>query len=240
MPLLPKLSPDSVNDIIRIHERCDCLKSRITKSKITNEESGLCRIRFAGDTVIVHSHIARNEYTAEEIRASWYTIEEKMVYNKKHNKAADRLEQGKRPKRNSSYRGLETWTEMGSAIMNQMVADVIDAVMDEQASQWLEGINEWDSMALVSKKVSRDSIAYALELAKYDEEEAKKAYISMVEEQEQEQDNGSVSTDGLSSFSIMSLTMLDSKRARKGEKKRRKKKLEKKKKKKSNTENGHE
>ena len=96
-------------------------------------------------------------------------------------KTVRRKRSGKMPKKNSSYRGLETFDDASEAQFRRIVASCIDAVMDEQDRQWDEGddVFDWDAFAEVSMACSEASVAAALANGRSDAREAKKAYRQM-------------------------------------------------------------
>ncbi|CAJ1932551.1 unnamed protein product [Cylindrotheca closterium] len=161
------------------------------------------RIRF-NHTPQVETIESKDDFTPSELSASWYSGEEKRAMYEDYEKIVMRMEAGRRPKKNTTYRGLENFSETNSAQLDEIVHACIDAVMDDQDRQWAENGNEadWDSFREVSLQVSLQSASLAYKMAEYDEREARKAYIAMAKEEferqqgkEVQQDDASVGTE---------------------------------------------
>ncbi|CAJ1949081.1 unnamed protein product [Cylindrotheca closterium] len=120
-----------------------------------------------------------DEYTDEEILKCWYTKHEFKQIATRSQKQAARWESGESSMPDSFHRGLEIFTEEGEEIITSCIQRCIDAVMDEQAVQWENEVDDYDRLAAVSAKVSRVSAVYALDLAMEDEQEAQRMYIRM-------------------------------------------------------------
>lgn len=107
-----------------------------------------------------------------------------------------RMEAGKRPKKNTPYRGLEVFLNSNSIQMEETIHDCIDAVMDEQDRQWNKtDYIDWDLFRKVSLEISTLSVSLARNMAIYDEKEANNVYIELSKECHQTKDDTSVSTD---------------------------------------------
>eukprot|EP00980_Cylindrotheca_fusiformis_P019467 scaffold6708_cov134-Cylindrotheca_fusiformis.AAC.37 len=130
--------------------------------------------------------LCRDEYTDEELAACFYSQDDISDMNAVQTEIADRMEQGKRAKKSSPYRGLEAWTEQGQLDMNERIYACVDAVLDEQSLQWADGISSRKRIAKVAKRMSQESVRKALKLAKQDEKEAKRTYKKALEEFEDE------------------------------------------------------
>ncbi|KAL3936017.1 MAG: hypothetical protein SGBAC_008572 [Bacillariaceae sp.] len=137
-------------------------------------------IRFS-EEVMCKGIITRSEITAEEAIAAWYSHEEKENLIRKYSKTVERRRSGKKPKKNSSYRGLETFDDTDAMELQQTIETCVDAVLLEQHRQWTEDdiIIDWEAFAAVSMECSQDSMELALEVAQSDAREAKKAYRRM-------------------------------------------------------------
>lgn len=150
-----------------------------------DDESGpsTTTIRFA-----LHMHVfdilCREEYSEDERAASYYTADEITAINDAQSDAADRMASGKKAKKSSPYRGLEAWTDQGQLAMNERIFTCVDAVLDEQEQQWINGISSRKRVAKVSKTFSGASTQIALDLAKHDAKDAKKAYRKDLEDSE--------------------------------------------------------
>lgn len=135
----------------------------------------MTRVSF-NELVTCKATISRSEITAEEALACWYTSEERQKLTKKYVKTVERKLAGKKPKKNSSYRGLETFEHCSAMELKRSIEACVDAVLLEQHRQWREGIHDWESYAKASMEHSEQSKKLALTIAKADEREAKKAY----------------------------------------------------------------
>ena len=121
------------------------------------------------------------DYSEKELRRCWYTPEEKEKMNKSKDKLVARLETGKPLKGDMTYRGLECWTVDGGQELDDNIARVVDAVMDEQDRQWAEDDDNFELIAEISQGASAGSAELARSLAIQDEKEAKSACDSMEE-----------------------------------------------------------
>jgi hypothetical protein len=108
------------------------------------------------------------------------------------------MKSGKKPKKNSTYRGLETMDKKYVDEMKGIIHACVHAVLDEQDTQWQADTFRWGSFAKISRRFSKKSKALALKRAKSDERDAKKAYRKMETDRD---DNSSHST---SEFSLES------------------------------------
>lgn len=158
-------------------------------------------VRFANKPQ-VQTITNRDDYTGNEANACWYSCEEKSLMYKSYEKTVIRMEAGKRPKKNTTYRGLENFSEANSSQLDTIVHACMDTIMDEQDRQWEGDIFDWDQFREMSLEISQQSISLAYKMADYDEREARKAYIAMAkEEYERKQqedlksDDSSVSTE---------------------------------------------
>jgi len=139
-------------------------------------------VRFAHKSQ-VQTTTNRDDYIAKEVNACCYSCEEKSLMYESDEKTVVRMEAGKRPKKNTTYRGLENFSEANSSQLDIIVHACINTVMDEQERQWKEDIFDWDRFREMSLEVSQQSISLAYKMAKYDEREARKAYIAMAKEE---------------------------------------------------------
>jgi len=140
-------------------------------------------VRFSKQQPQVQTIVSREDYSASEVNACWYSPEEKSTMYEGYEKMVMRMEQGKRPKKNTTYRGLENFSETNSAQLDEIVHACIDAVMDEQDRQWQEDVFDWNNFREISLEVSEQSAFLAYKMAEYDEREARKAYIAMAKEE---------------------------------------------------------
>jgi hypothetical protein len=153
------------------------------------------RVRFSPKTNC-KATLTRNEYTYAEARSTWLFPDEKASMMEKYDKATQRMKSGKKPKKNSTYRGLETMD--GRDLEMDTIHACVHAILDEQDRILEEHTFRWGPFAKISRRCSKDSKALALERAKSDEREAMKAYRQMETDTDE---NGFQST---SSFSVES------------------------------------
>jgi hypothetical protein len=155
------------------------------------------RVRFLPE-VCCRKTMTRYEYTYAEARRTWLFPDEKASMMEKYVKTTQRMKSGKKPNKNSTYRGLETMDERNAEEMKRIIHACVHAVLDEQNTQRKEHTFRWGPFANISQGCSKDSKALALERAKSDEREAKKAHRQM------ETDTDEDSVHSTSSFSVES------------------------------------
>ena len=159
-------------------------------------------VHFSNDLVQIHEIENSENFSSEEKSACWYSAEEKSQMHESCETMLLRMESGKRPKQNTSYRGLENFHKSNAGDFERTIGACVDAVMDEQDRQWAEGKRiYWDLLREASLEVSKHSASLAYRMAAYDEGEARKAYIAMAraarkaKEAEKAKDDASVSTE---------------------------------------------
>jgi hypothetical protein len=135
-------------------------------------------VRFAM-TIRQHESMCLEEYTKDEVRNSWYSLEDKKKMNEKHNKMVARFESGKEAKKGTTYRGLECWTTKGGRAMDLNISKCTDAVMDEQDAQWNANIDDWERVAAASQEVTAGSAMRASAIGREYEREAIEARDSL-------------------------------------------------------------
>lgn len=165
----------------KLNEKMSTEKVQKEEESETEEESDDfyhvlegCKVRFEL-AVKRYDVLNLEDYTEKEKKKSWYSDEDKEMMNNKHNKIVKRYESGKKCKTGTTYRGLECWTTEGAVKLDETIARVVDAVMDEQDSQWASGQDNWDRLAEISKMVSKECRKKARALGKEDEAEALQA-----------------------------------------------------------------
>ena len=136
--------------------------------------SGRKAVRFAS-SLQHYETLCRDDYTESEVENSWYSTAEQKQMKINQDKLVKRMDKGKKPKSNESFRGMERLVVDGYQEMMQRKHRCIDSVMDEQERQWKLDIFDWDQMAELAIDSSQECIAQALKLAEEDEVEAKKA-----------------------------------------------------------------
>jgi hypothetical protein len=136
------------------------------------------RVRFS-QKVHCRATLTRLEYTDAEARSTWLFPDEQADRVKKCFKINQRMKSGKKEKKNSPYRGLETVDKRYVEEMKDIIQACVHAVLDEQDTQWEADTFRWGPFAKISRRRSKESKALALKTAKSDEREAKKAYRQM-------------------------------------------------------------
>lgn len=176
---------EDIFDHASLYSDEDCSTCSTNYNDERTEEERPTIIRFS-EEVMCKATIARSEITAEEAIAAWYTHEEKENLMRKYSKTVQRRRSGKKPKKNSSYRGLETFDDTDALELQHIIEDYVETVLLEQHRQWTEDdiTIDWEAFAKVSMECSQDSREFALEMAQSDVREAKKAYrrISLLDD----------------------------------------------------------
>jgi hypothetical protein len=131
-------------------------------------EQTVRRVQFSSAVHSVNKIMTRYEYTAKEMKACWYTLEDKAKTNAKHEKTVARFDSGKAPKRGQTYRGLDCWLVEGAREFAATVTRCVDAVMDEQDRQWRTFSDDHDRLAAVSMQISGPSKQLSWEMARLD------------------------------------------------------------------------
>ena len=175
----------------------------------TSKDEKRSKVRFTLGIVQEFPVLGREEYTKAERENYFYTIEDRLEGYKKIKKVVKRMKSGKKCKKSSPYRGLESQTIEGAEEINRRIFSCIDAVMDAQEKQWDDDIVDCERIARISRKLSKKSTSLALKRAKSDHKEAIKAYMSMEKEEEANQDSSSVSSDVTDSLSVSRRSSLD-------------------------------
>jgi len=114
----------------------------------------------------------------------------------------------KRQKKSAPYRGLENFRQESTEAVRAIIHSCVDAVMDEQETQWQTDSFDWDRFAQLSRRFSKSCVKKAIKTAKSDEKEARKAYKTMEnlekEDEHEKEDEAvpecvSISSEGSSS-----------------------------------------
>jgi hypothetical protein len=113
--------------------------------------------------------------TSEEKSKSWWSSSEKSKMMARHEKIVNRMESGKPCKENHTYRGLEAWTEEGTALLDEVINRCVDAVLTEQEHQWLKQKDNFEKLATVSRSLTAECAKRARESGKKDEDAAREA-----------------------------------------------------------------
>jgi hypothetical protein len=118
----------------------------------TEQEAFL--VRFS-ENIHVCKTLASKDYTSEEIQACWYTAEETRSIHASCSKEIRKMDEGTKLKgKKYCPRGLEGHTADGAALKQENRWLAIDAVLDEQMTQWEEGISDEDVIAEIYYRAS--------------------------------------------------------------------------------------
>jgi hypothetical protein len=150
-------------------------KSKTRRSLRTEDRKD---VRFTM-TIRQHDIMCLEEYTEDEVRNFWYSLEDKEKMYEKHDKMVARFESGKKTQKGMSYRGLECWTTKGGRDLDLNISKCIDAVMTEQDAQRNASIDDWERLAAASQAVTAGSANRALAIGREYERAAIKARISL-------------------------------------------------------------
>jgi hypothetical protein len=93
------------------------------------------RVSFASQP-IEHHTIARNDFSPEEIKATWFTEEEYYTISRQCCKQIDKMDKGQKLKdKKYCARGLEALTKLASIAKSKSREESIRAVLQEQDMQ---------------------------------------------------------------------------------------------------------
>lgn len=137
-------------------------------------------VHFRPIPVEIYQVPNREDYTPKEVNAFWYSSEERSRMRKECEDILLRMGTGKRPMKNTSYRGLETYYKSNKREYEKTRHACIDAVMHEQYRQWSESeLIDWELLREASLAVSTCSASMAYMMAAHDENDACKVYTAM-------------------------------------------------------------
>ena len=155
---------------------------------MNNRKQG--QVQFAPQ-VQCKATLSRSELTPKEIAATWYSRKGQVQLIEKSVKLVQRRNCGKRPKPNTSYRGLEAFHENEYQQLQQEIETCVYAVILEQHRQAVEesGYNI-EALATESLLHSVTSSETAIFRGKHDEREAMRIH----KETELEDDEASQSS----------------------------------------------
>lgn len=173
------LSSQNTNNQIDLDQSAtiDASNKGMNKTTMKTRPKVASTVQFAG-RVQCRKILSRRAYTNNEARRTWLLADEVAKMNQKRFVTVDRMEAGKRPRQNSSFRGLETLSLPGAERLAQTVDVCVGAVLAEQGRQRKDKSISRDRLARVSKKTSKESKVLAYKRAKADKREAEKAYTS--------------------------------------------------------------
>jgi hypothetical protein len=101
---------------------------------------------------------SKEDYTTEELKACWYTAEEKSrIYDHCRIEIRNMNEGSKLKGEKYFSRGLEGHTTGGAALKQENILLAVDAVLDEQMIQWKGGFCDEDAIAAVYYAASSSS-----------------------------------------------------------------------------------
>ena len=159
----------------KIDGSCKRDDSSSTSSRSRNSNKNNHKvIRFASSLQHFET-LCRDDYTESEVKNTWYSAGEQKVMKSKQNKLVKRMDKGKKPKGDESFRGMENLALNGYQEMMHRKHRCIDSVMDEQERQWKLNVVDWDRIKELAMECSQECIAEALKFGEKDEIEAKKA-----------------------------------------------------------------
>jgi hypothetical protein len=119
---------------------CSGLSASTTSSATESTNQDVALVRFSEKNHICKT-LSRMSYTLEEYNASWWSCEDLQEIARRCEKEIKKIEDGMKFKdKKYCARGLEGQTRIGSVSKEQNRALAINAVLDEQWTQWHEGI----------------------------------------------------------------------------------------------------
>jgi hypothetical protein len=134
------------------------------------EASDTTRVRFSPH-IDIEETLPLDDYTAKERKAYWYSEEDKAKLNARRMKVVTRMEGGKtRRRKGETYRGLECSSMEGAQRLQAAVARHADAIMNEQDRQWKIFRDDYEMLAMMSRRTSAAGKLRAFELANLDAE----------------------------------------------------------------------
>jgi hypothetical protein len=134
----------------------------------------------------VRKTLSRKDYTLDETKATWWSVEESGQIARQYTKEIKKIERGEKFKdKKFCARGLEGHTQIGSASKRQRRALAIDAVLDEQMIQWADGVFDEQTIADVYDVVSSRCQLWASLVGRRDHRAAEEIYESSHKEQAQ-------------------------------------------------------
>ena len=126
-------------------------------------------VRFAQSDTI-NEILALDEYTAEEIAASWLSNDETETIREKCRKVIHKMEKHGNSLNENRYcsRGLECKTGPRLYLLQQKRMKAYDAVLDLQQAQWEQGRDDQEQMAELYQHFSVQCNAEAICIGKKD------------------------------------------------------------------------
>jgi len=130
-------------------------------------------ITFSISIETVESTLHLDDYTDEEIEATWYQLDELKEIKRSRKALVKRMEAGEElDECEDCVRGLETKTKTGNRLRQSEILAASAAVLDEQDLQDEKGEVDLDMIATVYRMYTRHSQSQAESRGKADAEEA--------------------------------------------------------------------
>jgi hypothetical protein len=112
-------------------------------------------VRFSSEKTRIRKTLSRKDYTLEESKASWLSHEDGQIISRQCCKEIKKIDDGKKLKdKKYCARGLEGQTGIGLVSKARKRALAINAVLDEQSTQWEQGVFDEDTIAVVYYRAS--------------------------------------------------------------------------------------
>ena len=165
----------------------EVVMKKITKSRSVQIGSSKF-VHFANKLEDVLEIDSCKRLSSEQKSRSWWSSSEKSKMMAKHEKIVTRMESKKPCKENQTYRGLEAWTEEGTAMLDEVINRCVDAVLTEQEHQWVKQKDDFERMAAASRRLTAECAKRAREIGEQDEKVAREAIADVWVED----DDGSV------------------------------------------------
>lgn len=130
--------------------------SNFSATDVATDAENKC-VRFQAECIFRRT-LSINDYTPDEIRATWYGPEEYERIARLCQKEVRKINKGGelRDKKYCS-RGLEGHTDAGSASRKRNRMSAWNAVLDEQLLQWDQGVFDEDAIAEIYIRASSSS-----------------------------------------------------------------------------------
>jgi hypothetical protein len=142
----------------------------------TQEAAEKCLVRFS-EKKLVRKTLSREDYTNDETKAAWWSFEESRQIARQRRKEINRIERGEKFKdKKFCARGLEGRTKTRSVSTAQRRELAINAVLDEQLSQWVDGVCDEQSIADIYYIVSSGCQLWASLVGRRDNRAAKEIH----------------------------------------------------------------
>ena len=152
----------------------DCVlvsPTSVNKAKVTQTSSYAKKVSFKA-SVKCRKALHVNNYSDEEIAATWYNDQEFKVMRKSACMVAKMIEDGTISSEDCCIRGLEHKNKTAARRKRAIRMNASEAVLDEQQCQMQCGMNDDESIAQVYSKFTAESQIEAHERALKDQLEA--------------------------------------------------------------------